>query len=194
MNSRVDGFLRHEKQWRAEFEKLREIALGCKLTEELKWGHPCYTITDKNVLLIHGFKNYFAVAFFKGSLMKDPKGILIQQTKNVQATRQIRFTSLDEVIKLEPTIKTYIREAIKLEKDGIEVPYKKTAEFEMPEEFAVQLKKSAKLRQAFGSLTPGRQRGYLLYFVAAKQSKTRETRVEKCIPMIMSGKGLDDRK
>lgn len=193
MNSRVDVFLRHEKQWRAEFEKLREIALECKLTEELKWEHPCYTVNGKSVVLIHGFKEYFAFAFFKGSLMKDPKGLLIQQTKNVQATRQIRFTSLDEVIKLETTIKSYIREAIRLEKDGVEVPYKKTAEFEMPEEFAIQLKKSAKLRKAFESLTPGRQRGYLLYFVGAKQSKTRAARVEKCIPLIMSGKGLDDR-
>ena len=193
MNLRVDGFLRNEKQWRKEFEKLREIALDCKLTEELKWEHPCYTVNDKNVILIHGFKNYFAFAFFKGSLMKDPKNLLIQQTKNVQATRQIRFTSLDQVIKLEPTIKAYIREAIKLEKDGIEVQYKKTAEFEVPVEFAAQLKKSAKLKKSFESLTPGRQRGYLLFFAGAKQSKTRAARVEKCIPMIMSGKGLDDR-
>ena len=193
MNLRVDGFLRNEKQWRKEFEKLREIALECKLTEELKWEHPCYTVNDKNVILIHGFKNYFAFAFFKGSLMKDPKNLLIQQTKNVQATRQIRFTSLDQVIKLEPTIKAYIREAIKLEKDGIEVQFKKTAEFEVPVEFAAQLKKSAKLKKSFESLTPGRQRGYLLFFAGAKQSKTRAARVEKCIPMIMSGKGLDDR-
>lgn len=193
MNSRVNGFLRHEKQWRKEYEKLREIALECKLSEELKWGHPCYTVNNKNVVLIHGFKDYFALAFFKGSLMQDPKGLLVQQTKNVQATRQIRFTALAEVLKLEPTIKAYLREAIKLEKDGVEVPYKKTEEFDIPEEFAKSLMKSTKLKKAFESLTPGRQRGYLLFFAAAKQSKTREARVEKCTPMILTGKGLDDR-
>jgi uncharacterized protein YdeI (YjbR/CyaY-like superfamily) len=191
-NPKVDVFLRHEKQWRAEFEKLRAIALECKLTEELKWEHPCYTIDGKNVVLIHGFKNYCALLFIKGALLKDAKGLLVQQTANVQAGRQIRFTSLEGIRKLEPTLKSYIREAIRVEKDGAEVKYKKTDEFEMPEEFQSVLKKSAALRREFEALTPGRQRGYLLYFSAAKQSKTRESRIEKCLPQILKGKGLND--
>jgi uncharacterized protein YdeI (YjbR/CyaY-like superfamily) len=194
MNSQVNGFMRHESRWKAEFEKLREICLASGMTEEFKWMHPCYTVgDDKNVVLIHGFKDYFGLAFFKGSIMKDPKKLLVQQTKNVQATRQLRFTSLEEVIAKEPIIKSYIREAIKIEKAGIAVPMKKTEEFEMPEEFAAALKKSAKLKKAFEALTPGRQRGYLLYFAGAKQSKTREARIEKCTPNILIGKGLEDR-
>lgn len=185
--------MRHETRWRAEFEKLREIALACELTEDFKWMHPCYTVNDKNVVIIHGFKDYFGLAFFKGSIMKDPKKLLVQQTKNVQATRQLRFSNLDEVLAMESTIKAYIREAIRVEKAGIEVPMKKTDEFEMPAEFSAALKKSAKLKKAFESLTPGRQRGYLLYFAGAKQSKTREARIEKCTPNILIGKGLEDR-
>ena len=192
MNSRVDGFLRHEKQWRAEYEKLREIALASNLTEELKWEHPCYTVDGKNVFLLHAFKNYCAILFMKGALLKDAKGLLVQQTKNVQSGRQIRFANIDEIIKLEPTIKAYIREAIKVEKAGLEVHMKKTEEFEMPEEFHIRLKNSAALRKAFDALTPGRQRGYLLYFSAAKQSKTRDSRIEKCAPQILKGKGVDD--
>jgi uncharacterized protein YdeI (YjbR/CyaY-like superfamily) len=193
MNSRVNGFMRHESRWKAEFEKLREICLASGMNEELKWMHPCYTVgDDKNVVLIHGFKDYFGLAFFKGSLMKDPKKLLIQQTKNVQGGRQLRFTSLEEVISMESTIKAYIREAIRVEKAGLAVPMKKTEEFEIPEELAVALKKSAKLKKAFEALTPGRQRGYLLYFAGAKQSKTREARIEKCTPIILIGKGLQD--
>ena len=186
--------MRHENQWRAEFEKLREICLAAGLTEEFKWMHPCYTVgDDKNVVLIHGFKGYCGLAFFKGSIMKDPKKLLVQQTKNVQATRQLRFTSLEEIVAKEAIIKSYIREAVKIERAGVEVPMKKTEEFEMPAEFAAALKKSAKLKKAFESLTPGRQRGYLLFFAGAKQSKTREARIEKCTPNILIGKGLEDR-
>lgn len=186
--------MRHESRWKAEFEKLREICLASDLREEFKWMHPCYTVgDDKNVVLIHGFKDYFGLAFFKGAIMKDPKKLLIQQTKNVQATRQLRFTSLEEVLAKEATIKSYLREAIKIEKAGLDVPLKKTEEFEMLDEFAVALKKSAKLKKAFEALTPGRQRGYLLYFAGAKQSKTREARIEKCTPNILIGKGLEDR-
>jgi len=193
MNSRVDVFMRHQKQWRAEFEKLREVVLKCQVIEELKWESPCYTVNGKNVVLIHGFKNYFALAFFKGALMKDPQNLLVQPTKNVQGGRQLRFESIDEVIAKESIIKAYIREAIRVEKAGLEVEYKGTAEFEVPEEFALALKKSAKLKKAFEALTPGRQRGYLLHFAGAKLAKTREARIEKCTPDIMIGKGLTDR-
>ena len=192
MNPKVDGYLKRAKKWREEFEKLRVIILDCGLTEELKWGHPCYTLQKSNLVLIHGFKAYCALLFFKGALLKDPKGILVQQTENVQAARQIRFTNVREILKMEPLLKAYIREAIEVEKAGLKVDYKKTAEFEIPEEFQNELDKIPALKRAFAALTPGRQRGYILYFSGAKQSKTRESRVEKCMQQILSGKGLDD--
>lgn len=192
MNPKVDAFLRAQKTWRKEFTKLREIILSCDLTEELKWGQPCYSLHGKNVILMHGFKEYCAVLFHKGALLKDPKGILIQQTKNVQGARQIRFTTLDGVRKTEKTLKAYIREAIEVEKSGLKVPFKRTKDFEMPSEFESKLDENAALKAAFEELTPGRQRGYLLHFTQAKQAKTREARVEKCIPRILDGLGMDD--
>jgi uncharacterized protein YdeI (YjbR/CyaY-like superfamily) len=192
MNPKVDVFLRSQKTWRKEFTKLREIILACDLTEELKWGQPCYSLDGKNVILMHGFKEYCAVLFHKGTLLKDPRGILVQQTKNVQATRQIRFTSLEDVRKTEKMLKAYIREAIEVEKSGLKVPFKRTKDFEMPTEFESKLDEDAALKAAFEALTPGRQRGYLLHFAQAKQAKTREARVEKCIPRILDGLGLDD--
>jgi uncharacterized protein YdeI (YjbR/CyaY-like superfamily) len=192
MNPKVDAFLRMAKQWREEFEKLRTIVLDCGLTEEFKWMHPCYTFQNSNVVLIHGFKDYCALLFMKGTLLKDAKGILVQQTENVQAARQIRFTHVREIVKLESVLKAYIREAIEVEKAGLEVIYKKTSEFAMPEEFQKRLLENSALRNAFEALTPGRQRGYLLYFSAPKQSKTRESRIEKCIPLIFDGMGLND--
>jgi uncharacterized protein YdeI (YjbR/CyaY-like superfamily) len=190
MNSKVDGFLRKAKQWREEFEKLRMICLDCGLTEELKWGKPCYRYQTSNIVLIHGFKDYCALLFFKGALLKDRKSILIQQTENVQAARQIRFTNVREIVEMEPILKAYIKEA--KEKAGLEVSYKKTSEFVIPKEFQKKLDESRALKTAFGALTPGRQRGYLLYFSAAKQSKTRALRVEKCVQQILNGKGLND--
>ena len=188
MNLKVDGFLRKAKKWREEFEKLRKICLDCGLTEELKWGKPCYTYQKNNIVLIHGFKEYCALLFFKGALLKDPKRILVQQTENVQAARQIRFTNVREI--REPVLKAYIKEA--KEKAGLEVSYKKTSEFSIPEEFQNRLDESPVLKNAFDALTPGRQRGYLLYFSAAKQSKTRESRIAKCEQQILKGKGLND--
>ena len=158
----------------------------------MKWGHPCYTFQKSNIVLIHGFKEYCALLFFKGALLKDPKRILIQQTANVQAARQIRFTNVREIVKLEPILKAYIREAIRVEKAGLEVSYKKASEFKMPEEFQKKLAEIPALKIAFHALTPGRQRGYLLYFSAPKQSKTRESRIQKCMKQILNGKGLDD--
>jgi len=193
MNPKVDFFFTKAKRWKQEFEKLRTIVLDCVLTEELKWGKPCYSFQNSNVVLIHGFKEYCALLFMKGALLKDAKGILIQQTENVQAARQIRFTNLREIVEKETILKAYIKEAIKKEKAGLEVTYKKTSEFSMPEEFQTQLKSIPALKKAFAALTPGRQRGYLLYFSAPKQSKTRAARVEKSIPQILDGKGLDDR-
>jgi uncharacterized protein YdeI (YjbR/CyaY-like superfamily) len=192
MNSKVDKVFSKEKKWAAEFEKLREIILDCGLAEELKWGQPCYTFNDANIVLIHGFKEYCAILFFKGALLKDPKGILIQQTKNVQAARQARFTNLKEITKIERTLKTYIFEAIEVEKAGLKIKYKSTSEYKIPEEFQKKLDEMPALKKAFKSLTPGRQRAYLFYFSQAKQSKTREARVEKYIAKILDGKGLDD--
>jgi uncharacterized protein YdeI (YjbR/CyaY-like superfamily) len=192
MNPKVDAFLRARKTWRKEFTKLRAIILACGLDEEMKWGWPCYSLGDKNVILMHGFKEYCAVLFPKGALLKDPEGVLIQQTKNVQAARQIRFTSLADVVKQEKTLKAYVREAIAVEKAGLRVPMKRTKDFEMPEELETKLDASAALRKAFEELTPGRQRGYLLYFAQAKQAKTREARVAKYIPKILEGLGLLD--
>ena len=192
MNPKVDFFFRKGKPWHAEYEELREVCLECELTEELKWGCPCYTFEERNIVLIHGFKEYCALLFFKGALLKDPKGILIQQTKNVQAARQIRFTSVREIVKLKPTVKTYINEAIEAEKAGLKVKLKKSSEFKVPEEFQKKLDEDPAVKKAFKALTPGRQRGYVLYFSAPKQSKTREARVEKSIPQILKGKGLND--
>ncbi len=191
-NSKVDAFLTKAKKWREEFEALRAIILQCDLTEDLKWGQPCYTLGKTNVVLIHGFKEYCALLFFKGALLKDAKGVLVQQTENVQAARQLRFTNLKEIEKLKSTIKAYVKEAIKVEQSGLNIEFKKTSEFEVPEEFQTQLNKSSKLKKAFEALTPGRQRAYLLHFSAPKQSKTRESRVEKAIPYIIEGKGLND--
>jgi uncharacterized protein YdeI (YjbR/CyaY-like superfamily) len=192
MNPKVDFFFNKAKTWQEEYDKLRMIALDCGLTEELKWGCPCYTLEDDNIVLIHGFKEYCAYLFFKGALLKDPKGILVQQTENVQGARQIRFTHVDEIVKMESTLKSYIKEAIKVEKAGLKVPLKKTSEFKMPEEFKNVLDGTPSLKKAFNALTPGRQRGYLLYFASAKQVKTRESRIEKYIPKILKGKGLED--
>jgi uncharacterized protein YdeI (YjbR/CyaY-like superfamily) len=192
MNPKVDGFLRKAKKWRLEFEKLRMVCLDCGLTEELKWGKPCYTYEKSNIVLIHGFKEYCALLFMKGALLKDPKRILIQQTKNVQTARQIRFTNVREILEMESILKAYIKEAIEVEKTGLEVSYKKTSEFAIPEEFQSRLDKTPALKKAFDALTPGRQRGYILYFSAAKQSKTRDSRVEKYVQQILDGRGLND--
>jgi len=192
MNPKVDFFFRKADKWQEEFEKLRTIILECGLTEELKWGVPCYTFQEKNIVLMHGFKEYCALLFHKGALLKDPIGILIQQTKNVQAARQIRFTNVEEIDEMEHVLKAYIQEAIEVEKAGLEVEFKETAEFNMPEEFQKKLDENPALKTAFEALTPGRQRGYLLYFSGAKQSKTREARIEKYMQHILNGKGLND--
>jgi uncharacterized protein YdeI (YjbR/CyaY-like superfamily) len=192
MNPKVDWYFSKAKTWKGESEKLRRIILACGLTEELRWGKPCYTFQKSNIVLIHGFKEYCALLFMKGALLKDPKGILIQQTENVQAARQIRFTNAREIVELEPVLKAYIKEAIEIEKAGLEVNYKKTAEFKIPEEFQNKLDGIPALKRAFAALTPGRQKGYLLHFSGAKQSKTRAARVEKCMQQILNGKGLDD--
>jgi uncharacterized protein YdeI (YjbR/CyaY-like superfamily) len=192
MNPKADSFFREAEQWRKEFERLRIICLDSGLTEELKWGKPCYSLGNANIVLIHGFKEYCALLIFKGVLLKDPKGILIQQTENVQAGRQIRFANLRQIAEMEATLKDYIQEAIEVEQAGLKVPMKKTSEFKMPEEFRNKLAKNPALKKAFAALTPGRQRAYLLYFSSAKQSQTRESRIEKCTPQILKGKGLDD--
>jgi uncharacterized protein YdeI (YjbR/CyaY-like superfamily) len=192
MNPRTEFYWKKAGRWQTAIEKLRVIALDCGLEEELKWGCPCYTLDGNNIVLIHVFKEYCAYLFFKGSLMKDTRGILVQQTKNVQAARQVRFKDAREVIDLEPTLRSYIKEAIKIEKAGLKVELKKTEEFEMPAEFKRRLDKMPALKEAFKSLTPGRQRGYLLHFSSAKRAETRESRIEKCLPLIMKGKGLDD--
>ncbi|HEY1754573.1 MAG TPA: YdeI/OmpD-associated family protein [Bryobacteraceae bacterium] len=192
MNPKVNWFFDKHTPWKESYEKLRMIVLDCGLTEELKWGCPCYTIDQKNVVLIHGFKDYCALLFHKGALLKDKAGILIQQTENVQSARQIRFRGVHEIVKLERVLKTYIREAVEVEKAGLKVELKKTSKFEMPEEFALKLKASPALKKAFQALTPGRQRGYLLHFSSAKQSQTREARIAKNLDRIMAGKGLED--
>ncbi len=192
MNPKVDFFFTKPSQWQKEYKLLRKFILDCHLTEDLKWGCPCYAYEDKNIVLIHGFKEYVAVLFFKGALMKDPDHILIQQTENVQATRQIRFTSQEQIKNLELTIKSYIYEAVEIEESGQKVPMKKTTAFSVPEEFQQKLNGLPMLKAAFEQLTPGRQRAYLLHFSQPKQSKTRESRIEKAIPQIMEGKGLND--
>ena len=191
-NPKVDWFFNKPGQWQQEYEKLRKIVLECDLTEELKWGCPCYTFEKRNIVLIHGFKEYCALLFVKGALLKDPKGILIQQTENVQSARQVRFTSAREIVKMKGTLKAYIREAIAAEQSGLKVSLKKTSEFAMPEEFKGKLDEVPALKKAFKALTPGRQRGYLLYFSQPKQSKTRQARVEKSVPQILNGRGLND--
>ena len=191
MNPKVDGFIRAARTWQAEFKKLRMIILDCQLTEELKWGVPCYTFQNSNIVLIHGFKEYCAILFVKGALLKDAKGILIQQTKNVQSARQIRFTNVREIVEMETILKAYIHEAIEAEKAGLKVNYKKATEFSIPDEFLNKLDENPALETAFYALTPGRQRAYILYFSAPKQSKTRTARVEKCMQQILNGKGLN---
>jgi len=192
MNPKVDWFFNKDTQWQEEYVKLRMICLDCGLTEELKWGQPCYTFQKKNIVLIHGFNEYCALLFFKGALLNDAHGILIQQTENVQSPRQMRFTNVVEIVELATTIKAYIHEAIEVEKAGLKVALKKTSEYKVPEEFQYKLDHIPALKAAFEALTPGRQRGYLFHFSQPKQSKTREARVEKYIPKILSGKGWDD--
>jgi len=193
LNPKVDWFFTKPTKWQEEYGRLRIIALDCGLTEELKWGCPCYTTADdKNIVLIHGFKDYCAYLFFKGALLKDTKGILIQQTPNVQVPRQVRFTNVKEIARLEKTLRAYIKEAIELEKSGVKATLKKASEYAIPEEFQNKLDEDPALKKAFYSLTPGRQRGYLFNFSQPKLSKTREARVEKYIDQILMGKGIED--
>ncbi|MED3628123.1 YdeI family protein [Bacillus subtilis] len=191
-NPKVDEFLSKAKKWKEEFEKLRTIILDCELTEDFKWMHPCYTYNNKNVVLIHGFKEYCALLFHKGALLQDAHGILIQQTENVQAARQIRFTNVQEINELENILKAYIHEAIEVEKAGLEVEVNKNIELNIPEELQKKFDEIPALKIAFEALTPGRQRAYTLYFSQAKQSKTRESRVGKYVQKILDGKGLKD--
>ncbi|CAN5548197.1 YdeI family protein [soil metagenome] len=191
-NHKVDFYFNKDNKWKKEISQLRTIVLDCGLTEELKWGVPCYSLEKRNIVLIHVFKEYCALLFFKGAILKDPKKILIQQTKNVQAARQIRFTGVQETNKMVSVLKKYIHEAIKVEKSGVKVNLKKTDEFKMPQELQNTLDKNKSLKAAFDALTPGRQRGYILYFSAPKQSKTRESRIEKYKKHILCGKGLND--
>ena len=192
MNPKVDFYFNKARQWQEELEQLRLIVLGCGLTEELKWGVPCYTYQKSNIVLIHVFKEYCALLFFKGALLNDPNGILIRQTKNVQAARQVRFTNFREIVKMKAILKACIYEAIEVEKAGLKVNLKKPAEFDIPEEFQNKLDKNPALKTAFEALTPGRQRAYILYFSAPKQSKTRDSRIEKYRQQILQGKGLND--
>ena len=191
-NPKVDFYFSKSQKWREELEQLRTIVLDCPLTEELKWGVPCYTFENRNIVLIHGFKEYCAILFVKGALLKDPSGILITQTENVQSARQVRFTNVREIVAMESILKAYIGEAIEVEQTGLKVDYKKAAEFSMPEELIDKLEEVPGLQDAFDALTPGRQRAYILYFSAPKQSVTRESRIEKCVPQILDGKGLND--
>jgi uncharacterized protein YdeI (YjbR/CyaY-like superfamily) len=192
MSPKVDSFLKRQDHWRAEFEKLRDILLDCGLDEDLKWGQPCYSVDGKNVILMHGFKEYCAVLFPKGVLLEDTKGVLVQQTENVQSARQIRFTNVKQIEKLAKTIKAYVYEAVEVERSGVKVPMKETKDFKMPVELKSALDGSKALKKAFEALTPGRQRAYMLFIGQAKQAKTREARVEKYVEKILDGKGLDD--
>jgi uncharacterized protein YdeI (YjbR/CyaY-like superfamily) len=191
-NPKVDEFLNKAKTWKAEYEALRNIVLDSGLTEEFKWMHPCYTLKNKNIVLIHGFKEYCALLFHKGALLKDTKGILIQQTENVQAARQIRFTNVQQIIEMESDLKAYIKQAIEVEKAGLEVEFKKNNDFDMPEELQAKFNELPALKLAFEALTPGRQRAYIYYFSQAKQAKTRVSRIEKYTQQILDGKGLND--
>lgn len=191
-NPKVDFFFNKPEKWQEEYKALRNIVLQCDLTEELKWGVPCYSYNKKNVVLIHGFKEYCAILFVKGALLKDPDGILIQQTENVQAARQARFTGVEEIHALESILKAYIEEAIENEKSGLKVVLKKATEYAIADEFQSRLEDDPELEEAFYALTPGRQRAYLLFFSAPKQSQTRAARIEKSVPQIMAGKGLND--
>ncbi|MCE4048884.1 MULTISPECIES: YdeI/OmpD-associated family protein [Bacillaceae] len=192
-NPKVDEFLNKAKTWQEEYRILRNIILDCELTEDFKWMHPCYTLNDKNVVLIHGFKEYVALLFHKGALIKDPQGILVQQTENVQAARQIRFTNVQQIIDMEAVLKAYIKEAIAVEEAGLEVELKKNEEYSMPEELQIKFAEIPALKSAFEGLTPGRQRAYLLHFSQAKQAKTRAARVDKYVQHILDGKGLNDK-
>ena len=192
MNPKVDFFFSKDTKWQKEYEKLRTIILDCGLIEKLKWGCPCYVFENTNIVLIHGFKEYCALLFFKGALLNDPNGILIQQTKNVQAGRQVRFTNVREIVMIERILKAYIYEAIEVERAGLQVKYKKTKDFKIPEEFQNKLDKMPALKKAFDALTPGRQRAYIFHFSQPKLSKTRVSRVEKYMKQILKGKGLDD--
>lgn len=191
-NPKADWFFNKPEKWQEAFQELREIVLDCGLTEELKWGCPCYTNEKSNIVLIHGFKDYCALLFIQGALLKDPKKILVQQTANVQSARQIRFTNVEEILTNKSTIKAYIKEAVKNDKSGLKVEMKKITEYKLSKEFQAALNEMPELKTAFYQLTPGRQRGYLLYFSSAKQSKTRMERVEKYIPKILDNKGLND--
>ncbi len=192
MNPNVNWFFDKSTKWQEAYQELRDIVLSCDLTEELKWGCPCYTYNKKNIVLIHGFKDYCALLFMKGAIMKDPKQLLVQQTENVQSARQIRFTNLNEIVKRMAVIKSYIKNAVEVEKSGVKIEMKKTTEYKIPDEFQIALNEMNDLKIAFNKLTSGRQRGYLLYFSSAKQSTTRNERIEKYIPRILDGKGLDD--
>jgi uncharacterized protein YdeI (YjbR/CyaY-like superfamily) len=192
MNPKVDTFISKAEKWQEEFRILRNIVLDCGLTEELKWGVPCYTFQERNIVLIHGFKEYCAILFIKGALLKDARGILIQQTENVQAARQVRFSNVQEIVELEPILKAYIYEAIEAEKAGLKVQYKKTADYIVPDELIDKLEVVPGLQDAFDELTPGRQRAYIFYFSQPKQSKTRAARIDKYIQQILAGKGLND--
>ena len=193
MNPKVDAFFSKTKKWREELEKLRTIILDCGLTEELKWGKPCYTFQNSNIVILQGFKDFCALLFTKGALLKDPNGIQEKPGENTQAARRIPFTNTREIVEMQTILKAYIHEAIEAEKSGLKVNFKKTTEFIIPEEFQNRLDELPALKTAFDALTPGRQRAYILYFTAPKQSKTRESRVEKCMQQILSGKGLNDR-
>ncbi len=192
MNPKVDWFFAKVTKWQEAYSELRMLILDCGLTEELKWGCPCYTNNKSNVVLIHGFKDYCALLFMQGALLKDAKNILIQQTENVQAARQIRFKNVEEILKSKATIKLYVKEAIDIDKAGLKVALKKTSAYKVPEEFQAVLKDMPELKKAFAALTPGRQKGYLFYFTSAKQVKTREARIEKYLQKILDGKGLED--
>ncbi|MGG4501673.1 YdeI/OmpD-associated family protein [Paenibacillus polymyxa] len=193
MNPKVDVYLGKVNKWKAEMEKLRAIMLDCQLTEELKWGKPCYMFQNSNIAIIQGFKEHCALMFFKGALLKDPNGILIKPGEDTQAGRQIRFTNIEEIVEMETILKTYIIEAIEVEKAGLKVDFKKNTELIFPEEFQAKLDENPALKTAFAALTPGRQRAYIMHFSAPKQSKTRESRIEKCMQDILAGKGLNDR-
>jgi len=191
-NPKVDAYLSRRDSWQEEFARLRRILLDTGLTEDLKWGEPCYTLDGANIVLIHGFKDYCALLFFKGALMSDTAGVLIQQTKNVQAARQIRFTSADQISGMENVLKAYVAEAAEIERSGAKMDFKGTEEFAVPEEFQARIDSTPALKSAFEALTPGRQRAYLLHFAQPKQAKTREARIDKAMPQILAGKGLND--